>query len=81
MSVRFYWFPENVVHVALHGLTTPDVEAIFRAKDFAARQSFPRERLEGEGIVRGKLYRVVYTQPGPDEVYVITAFRTRRRRT
>jgi len=79
--VRFHWFPENVAHVALHGLTPGDVEAIFEADDFAARQSLPEGRWEGEGTVGGKLYRVAFTRPGPAEVYPITAFRIRRRRT
>ena len=79
--MRFHWYPENVAHVARHGLIPADVEAIFRARYFGFRQSLPKERLEGEGTVDGKLYRAVFTQPGPNEVLVITAFRVRRRRT
>jgi len=78
--VRFHWYPENAAHVARHHLATVDVEAIFAADDFAARQSLPKGRWEGEGTVAGKPFRVVFTRPGPDEVLVITAFRTRRRR-
>lgn len=79
--MRFHWYPENVAHIARHGVTPADAEAIFEAGDFAARQSLPKGRLEGEGTVDGKLYRVAFTVPGPDEVLVITAFRVRRRRT
>jgi len=61
-------------------MSAAGVEAIFAAEDFAARQSFPKGRWEGEGTVAGKPFRAVFTRPGPDEILVITAFRVRRRR-
>jgi hypothetical protein len=81
--VRFYWFPENVAHVACHGLTPSDVEAIFEAKDLRVKQERPG-RWMAEGTVAGRTFRVVYGCPGPDEIYVATAYRvhpTRRKTT
>lgn len=79
--VRFHWFPENVEHIRKHGVEPSDVEAIFRTGDVVFRQSESKGRWEAEGTVSGRLYRVAFTRPGPDEVYPITAFRIRRRRT
>lgn len=78
--MRFHWYPENVAHIARHDLTSSDVEAIFRAKDFGFDHATPRGRYLGEGTVGGKLYRVVFTVPVEGEVLVITAHRIRRTR-
>jgi len=53
--VRFYWFPENVAHVACHGLTPSDVEAIFEAKDLRVKQERPG-RWMAEGTVAGRTF-------------------------
>ena len=79
--MRFHWYHENIAHIARHGLNTAEVEAIFAAEDFEFDHAIPRGRYLGEGTVGGKLYRVVFTLPGDDEVLVITAHRSRRRKS
>ncbi len=79
--VRLHWLPENMARIGRHGLNPDDVEAVFGAEDFGYCESQPLGRWEGEGTVHRRVFRVAFTRPGPDEVYVITAFQTRRRRT
>ena len=79
--MRFHWHRENITHIARHGLNTAEAEAIFAAEDFEFDHATPRGRYLGSGTVGGKLYRVVFTLPGEDEVLVITAHRTRRRKS
>ena len=78
--MRFHWYPENVTHVARHGLIPDDVEAIFRSKNFGFEGAIPRGRYLGAGTVGGKLFRVVFTVPAEGEVLVITAHRISRSR-
>jgi len=79
--VRFVWTDQNSAHVAEHGLSLADVEAVFDAPDAAEIESERAGRWVVEGTVEGKLFRVIYAQTGPDEVYPISAHRIRRRRT
>jgi uncharacterized DUF497 family protein len=79
--VRFVWTDQNSAHVAEHGLSRADVEAVFGAPNAAVMEAERAGRWIIEGTVRGKLLRVVYALTGPDEAYPITAHRIRRRRT
>lgn len=79
--MRFVWTDQNSAHVAEHGLSRADVEAVFDALDAVEMETERAGRWIVEGTVRGNLFRVVYALTGPDEVYPITAHRIRRRRT
>lgn len=79
--MRFVWTGQNSAHVAEHGLSRTDVEAVFDAPDAAEKETERAGRWIVEGTVRGKLLRVVYALTGPEEAYPITAHRIRRRRT
>lgn len=79
--MRFVWTDQNSAHVAEHGLSRADVEAVFDAPDAAEVEAERAGRWVIEATVRGKLFRVVYALTGPDEIYPITAHRIRRRRT
>ena len=78
--MRFVWTDQNSAHVAEHGLTRADVEAVFDAPDAAEMETERAGRWIVEGTVEGKLIRVVYALTGPDEAYAITAHRIRGRR-
>jgi uncharacterized DUF497 family protein len=79
--VRFIWTDRNRTHIARHGLSPGDVEAVFAAKDATMMETEREGRSIIEGTLNGKLHRVVFAPTGPDEVYPITAHRIRRRRS
>ena len=79
--MRFVWTEQNSAHIAEHGLSRVDVEAVFDAPDAAEMETERAGRWVVEGTVRGRLFRVVYAVTGPGEVYPVTAHRIRRRRT
>lgn len=70
----------NTKHIARHDVNREIVEAVFDAPDAVILEAEPKGRWIIEGTVGGKLYRVVFVEPGPDEVYPITAHRIGRRR-
>lgn len=78
--MRFVWHRENVEHVARHGLSPREVEAVFGAKDLGIAASGRRGRWIAEGTVAGRALRVAFTLSGPDEAHVITAYPIGRRR-
>ena len=78
--MRFVWHAENVGHVARHGLGPKEVEAVFDAKDLGIVASGTHGRWIAEGTVTGRALRVAFTQSGPGEVHVITAYPIGRRR-
>lgn len=78
--MRFVWHPENIEHVARHGLSPREVEAVFEAEDLGIKESARRGRWTAEGTVAGHALRVAFTRSGPDEVHVITAYPIGRRR-
>ena len=78
--MRFVWHAENVEHVARHGLSPGEVEDVFDAKDLGIVASGRHGRWIAEGTVTGHVLRVAFTQSGPAEVHVITAYPIGRRR-
>lgn len=78
--MRFVWHAENADHVARHGLSPQEVEAVFDAKDLGIAASGRRGRWIAEGMVAGRALRVAFTLSGPDEAHVITAYPIGRRR-
>lgn len=81
MVTRFVWLGSNTAHVEAHGVSTVDVEAAFAAGDFASAPA-PKMagRYVGAGTVSGRVLQVVFAMTGPDEVFVITAYWTLRKR-
>lgn len=80
LVVRFVWHRENVEHVARHGLSPQEVEAVFDAEDLGIAASGRRGRWIAEGTVSGFAVRVAFTLSGPDEAHGITAYPIGRRR-
>ncbi len=78
--MKVIWTEQNAAHIARHGIDLVTVETVFAADDTVILAGQPKGRWVAEGTVGGALYRVVFTQSGPDEVYPITAHRISRRR-
>lgn len=78
--MKFIWVQQNVAHLANHGMTPKIAEALFHAGD---RKAAPSEQGFGRNVLEashsGRLYRLVFTLVGPDEIFVITGFPIPRR--
>jgi hypothetical protein len=78
--IRWHWNTENVAHIARHGVSQSEVEAVFASSPIIGATDRPgRWMAEGAGP-RGYL-RVIFAMPGPQGVFVITAYRIHPRRT
>jgi uncharacterized DUF497 family protein len=79
MQMRFIWNADNVAHIARHGVTPDQVEAVFDAQDFGCQPSRGAKQI-GEGTIDIGLVRVAYYRDA-EEILPVTAHRIRRRRT
>lgn len=70
--MRFEWDALNIEHVAAHGLSPADVEAVYAAADFEFQRRGWTLRYTGHGTVDGVLYRVVFNQVAEDMLRPIT---------
>jgi uncharacterized DUF497 family protein len=80
--VRFVWTPANIAHVARHGITPEEVEAVFEAEDLSTGPAARHGRMDASGTISGRTLQVVFAWTAPDEIFVITAhlIDARRRR-
>lgn len=78
--MRWIWEPENLEHLASHGVSPDMAEAIFDSEDacFAPSES-GKGRIVCEGSIGDRLYRLIFCRVGEGELYAITAFRIRKR--
>jgi uncharacterized DUF497 family protein len=78
--LKFIWATQNLTHLAGHGVTPEIAEALFFAED---RRAAPSAQGHGRTVIEashsGRIFRMVFTLVGPDEIFVITAFPIRRR--
>lgn len=73
--MRFTWQPWNTAHIARHGVTPAETEAVFTAPDFVATNVPGEVRHVGRGTVSGHTYRVVFIREANGDLYVITCNR------
>jgi hypothetical protein len=72
--MRFVWQTWNVAHIARHGLTPPQVEALF-ALPKAEFHSVPGGRSQMRAQLHGQTFRVVFLQEDNGTIFVITCHR------
>lgn len=77
--MRYEWTAWNTEHVARHGMTTAQVEAIFAAEDFQV-VAITGIRATAFGTVNGIRYKVVFmkTEHPEPTIYPLTCHRAKR---
>lgn len=78
--MKFVWVEQNLAHLANHGIGPDLAEAIFHAPDQrAAPSSQGKGRNILEASIEGRLYRLVFTRVGPEEIFINIGFPVRWR--
>ena len=76
--MRFIWDPENILHIARHGVTPQEAEDVL-LDDETIHVPSHSGRLSAYGLTTaGRALRVIYDQQ-PDRIRVTTAYQIRRR--
>ncbi len=77
--MNFVWQPWNIAHCARHGVTPALAEGVILADDFTvASPQAGSIRRTGYGTVAGVRYTIVFQRGEPDEIFIITCYRTKR---
>ncbi len=78
--MKVIWNETNRSHIARHGVSCAQVEALLVSPDFAVVVLPGTFSLLGEGTVSGRFMRIIFTESEPGEVFPLTAFPVARRR-
>ena len=79
--VKVIWDETNETHIARHGVSREQVEALMVSADFAVIALSGTFSLLGEGTVAGRFLRIIFMESVPGEVYPLTAYPVARRRS
>lgn len=78
--MRVIWTETNAAHIAEHGVSREEVEAVFAAPGVRFGDFPGSFRKAAEAEVGGRFLRVIFTESGPGEIYPLTAYQVSRRR-
>jgi len=80
--MKFVWDDINKAHIARHGIEPWFAEKIFREGQSCLKRSKILYRYVIEATIREKHYRLVFSvAPSGDEIYVVTAYEMKKRKS